>query len=289
MKPNSNTIILLLALASHIAGSAANVAGRVAVPAIGSGAVTFLHFATATILIFILWLTVGKAAVPRGNLRIHLVRGIIIAGASVCHYKAISLMPLAQATALTFLAPIIAQPIGAVRLGERPSSHDIKAICIGTFGILIAASPSFIAEGPRLEGVPWAIASAIGIAANMVLLRENVSKDGVLSTILIASGIATLLLSPYAFSVTREAAIPVISAGFLGTLAAILIALAFGMGTLAHISRLEYAKIPIAIAFGWVSAGEPFELLVVIGGCIAIAACQSKSWRLPTFRKMTVT
>ncbi len=96
------------------------------------------------------------------------VRGIVITLGSGLFYAALSLLPLAEATAILFIQPLILTGLAAVFLGERVGLLRWSAVIIGFTG-------AFIIIGPNFDNLGWAallpVAAAICFAVASLITR----------------------------------------------------------------------------------------------------------------------
>jgi len=69
--------------------------------------------------------------------RLHIWRGTVVAAMAILFFWSVTLLPLAEAIALSFIAPIIALFLAALLLGERISRHAITASVLGFCGVAV--------------------------------------------------------------------------------------------------------------------------------------------------------
>ena len=85
-------------------------------------------------------------------------------------------VPLAEAIALSFIAPLIALYLAAVLLGEKIQRTAIAASLLGFGGVLVIAAAR-LAEGTLNAQSGWGIAailvSAVLYAWNLILQRQQ--------------------------------------------------------------------------------------------------------------------
>ena len=104
----------------------------------------------------------------------HLVRGIVHSGSMISWFVALTLIPLAEATALSFVIPIYAS-IGAIVFMNEPSeSRRWWAIFLGFMGMLIILRPGFSAIN---LGSILVIGSAIAVAASKLMVKSLAQTD----------------------------------------------------------------------------------------------------------------
>ena len=86
----------------------------------------------------------GLRGLKTDRLAMHLGRGGLHAGAMLCWFTALTLVPLAEATAISFSSPVFAS-IGAVLiLGETSRLIRWTSVVIGFAGMLIILRPGFV-------------------------------------------------------------------------------------------------------------------------------------------------
>ena len=87
------------------------------------------------------WNRVGPGFWRTRNLRIQLVRSLCLVIATACFFGGLRYLPLAEASAISFLAPMIAIVLSMPVLGERPTRARWMAAIGGFVGILILVRP----------------------------------------------------------------------------------------------------------------------------------------------------
>jgi drug/metabolite transporter (DMT)-like permease len=100
----------------------------------------------------------GFGVLRTKHLRRHLLRALIAVLAMVGWFTTLSLMPLAEATALSFTSPLFTSVLAVLVLGEVMRPRRWIAVAIGFLGALIIVRPGFAAIQP-------AALLAIGTAA----------------------------------------------------------------------------------------------------------------------------
>ena len=100
-------------------------------------------------LLFLLpWLTRTEYRFWRSpNLKLHLLRTCLWLGAMTCWFTGVTLIPLTDAVALNFTAPLFATVLAALILGEVVRIRRWTAVCTGLAGALIVLRPGFAEIG----------------------------------------------------------------------------------------------------------------------------------------------
>ncbi|HXG80882.1 MAG TPA: DMT family transporter, partial [Sphingomicrobium sp.] len=111
----------------------------------------------------------------RPTLKIHLARGILGSGMAVLFFWGLARVPIAQAIALAFIAPLIALYLAAAILKEQVSPRIVGASLIAFVGVLVIFVGQAKADLGReaLVGSLAILASAVCYAINIILMRRQ--------------------------------------------------------------------------------------------------------------------
>jgi drug/metabolite transporter (DMT)-like permease len=96
-------------------------------------------------------------------------RGLILLVAYTTYYMALPALPLAEAIALFFAAPIIVSVLSVPMLGEKVSGQSWAAIALGFVGVLIILQPGTALFDPAAL---FSLASAVTYALAMIIARK---------------------------------------------------------------------------------------------------------------------
>ncbi|HEX8839906.1 MAG TPA: DMT family transporter, partial [Sphingomicrobium sp.] len=143
--------------------------------AIGLVAVSVWRSAVNFALSAVLYLPRGLLWPDRKTLRLHVVRSVIVTVMAALFFWGIARVPLAQAIALTFIAPLIAMLLAAFSLNERVGRSSIIG-AVGAFAgvivIVIGQARASVASDVLL-GIGAILASALCYAVNIVMMRHQ--------------------------------------------------------------------------------------------------------------------
>ena len=217
--------------------------------------------------------------------KVHLQRGIIIIFMSYLFFWGLARVPLAEAIALSFIAPIIALYLAAVFLGETIHRNAIFASVSGFSGVLVIAGGR--ATGQFDEEAIWGIGaillSAVLYAANLVIQRTQALLADPIEisfsqNLIVAT--AFLLLAPFFAVVPDIENAPYIGgAAVLSIISAVFIAWGYARAQAQVLINLEYSAFVWAAIFGWIFFSEPVTIPTVIGTVLIVAGCIMASRR----------
>ena len=95
----------------------------------------------------LLWRREGRAGFRLTRWRWHMLRGFGVAMATVGFFSALFVMPLAEATSISFTSPILTALLAAPILGERLKPVSLVAMLLAFVGVVIVLRPSFAELG----------------------------------------------------------------------------------------------------------------------------------------------
>ncbi|MEO6040862.1 MAG: DMT family transporter [Croceibacterium sp.] len=181
------------------------------------------------------YLATGGRWPRRPALAVHLMRGLVAAAMAYTFFWGITQMPLAEAIALSFIAPLIALYLAAAVLGEQVTRRAIAASLIGLVGVAVIAAGRIRADalgGHSALGLAAIMASALLYAWNLVLQRQQALLARPIEVALSQNTVVSLALiglAPWFLAVPAEPRVWGLIAGaaLLAMLAAMLVAWAY--------------------------------------------------------------
>ncbi len=120
------------------------------------------------------WHRAGPGFWRTRRLSMQLVRSACLVAATICFFGGLRYLPLAEGSAITFLAPIFIVILSQPMLGERPTRARWAASIVGFLGILIMLRPGSAVFHPA---VLLMIAAAVTNALYQILTRKLVGED----------------------------------------------------------------------------------------------------------------
>ncbi len=225
-----------------------------------------------------------RSAFPRpATMRLHLMRGTVSAVMAFLFFWGLGRVPMAQAIALAFIAPVIALFLAAAILGEAIGRSTIVASAVAFAGVLvILAGQAREALGPEaFAGSIAILVSAVCYAFNIILMRAQSQVAGPVEVTFWQSLIVTslfLLAAPWLLVVPSGIHAPMlVLAAVLTTVSLLLLAWAYAHGEASYLAPTEYTSFVWAALLGWLIFDEglsPWTLAgatLIVGGCILAA------------------
>jgi len=223
-----------------------------------------------------------KTANPKG----HLTRATVGLSAMVCSFTALYLLPLPDATAIGFAAPLFVVVLAFFLLRERVRIYRWSAVGVGFIGILVVLSPHLGEgefDGPSTLGAVLGVLGAGFAALAMITVRKLCETERT-STIVTwfagASTVLSLLTVPLGWVLPGQAWIVpdlptaglLVLIGLAGGVGQILLTQSYRFADASTIAPFDYVNMLWAIVVGWVVFSEVPLPEVVVGALIVIAA-----------------
>jgi drug/metabolite transporter (DMT)-like permease len=213
-----------------------------------------------------------RRMVRTAGLRAQVLRSASFAASAVAIIMAFALMPLADAIAVSFIAPLLIVALSARFLGESVGPHRWIAVLIGFGGMLVLVWPS----GDVFEvGTVLAVVAALFWAIGMIMTRQ-VRNDDPWSTLFYTAFIGTLLISlavPFFWTApSMKGWSLMLAMGLLGGVAHTLIIHAFRNAGASVLAPFNYTLLVWATLYGWLLFGDLPGPRAVTGAAIIVAA-----------------
>lgn len=286
--PDATLRPLLAAIAGIALFSAMDVAIKGAALAIGAYSAYFLRCVIGLALSAPLWWWGTRRWPAPSVMRIHLIRGVVVAMMGLTFFFALVRLPIAQAIAISFIAPLIALWLAALLLGEVIRRAAIIAGIFGLAGVVVIVGGKFAGESvddAALLGLVAIFLSALLYAWNLVLQRQQALVAGPAEVSTFQSGVAAailLLAAPFLFEVpeARQWAEVGIGACF-AVGASLLLAWAYARAEAQVLVSIEYTGFLWAALFGWLYFGEAVTAATVAGAMLIVVGCWIGTRRRP--------
>jgi S-adenosylmethionine uptake transporter len=212
-------------------------------------------------------------------LRVHLARGLLSSLMAILFFWGLARVPMAQAIALAFIAPLIALYFAALFLKEKIERTAILASLLGFAGVVVILSGQARAElGPEaFIGSVAILGSACLYAGNIVLMRHQAQMAGPVEVAFFISAIMSgcfLLAAPW-LAVPPDSShfTAIIAAALLAFASLMLFAWAYARAEAQHLAPVEYSGFVWAALFGWLFFAEPVRPFTLAGAAMIVAAC----------------
>lgn len=236
--------------------------------------------AFATLAAGAAWSTGDRSLPTRKVLTLHIERAAVIGIVLIVFFWGLARLPLAEAIALSFIAPLIALFLAALLLGERIRRQAIWASLAGIVGVAIVMAGQFGHASYGKEAMLGTVAvlvSTIFYAYNLILARRQalVAKPVEISFFQnLALAMMLGLAAPWlARMLPADMWLPIAAATALSLSGQMLMSWAYARAEAQYLIPTEYTAFVWAIALGWFFFNEPVIWTTLAGGTLIIAGC----------------
>lgn len=233
----------------------------------------------------IVWVKRAPVRIEPAERTLLICRGAMLGGVSICFMAALPYLPLAEATALYFVSPLIVVLLAPMMLRESVSFKQYAAVTLGMAGMLLIVNPLGNTSSTQsaeaalsLFGTLLMLVAAIGYALVQLLTRKLAHR--VQSEQMFAySALICWLLSvvvlifwwPTKWPDVRDT-IEMIVMGLSGGLAQFLLIYAFKIVPASTLAPFNYFQLVLAVIFGEVFFAHMPSLLSLTGIALIMIA-----------------
>ncbi|XKE45335.1 DMT family transporter [Halomonas organivorans] len=204
---------------------------------------------------------------------VHLLRGLIFAATMICFMWGLTLLPLAETTAIAFAAPLFVTLLSVPLLGERVDRPTLLATALGFMGVLVVVRPGGESFQP---GALVVVAAAVFYALTMITARRYGAREHLWAMVFYTTLVPLLVSAgtlPWVWQTPAPWHWPAfVVAGFLGVGAMTGLTLAFRYAPAALAAPFDYTALLWAVLLGWWFWDEVPDLWVFVGGTLIIVS-----------------
>src|SRR5665647_2073722 len=240
------------------------------------GQMVFFRSACAIPPVLLIYAYRGElvTAVRTGRPFGQLGRGMLSVGGMFTNFSALTRLPLADATAISFASPLITVALAAIVLKEHVRIYRWSAVLVGFAGVIVMLVPHFDsghyavagAAAAATVGSVLALISAFCNAGTVIQTRRLTQSETTSSIVFYFSlvcAIAGALTLPFAwYSPTPAELTKLIMLGILGGIAHIFLTESYRHAAASVVAPFDYSAVLWALLLGYWLFGELPSALV---------------------------
>jgi drug/metabolite transporter (DMT)-like permease len=250
----------------------------------------FIRYAIGTLMIVPLLLRNWTGIPERKTLQLYAVRGLIHGVAVILWFFAMARVPMAEVTALGYVAPIFVTIGAALFLGERLHLRRLFGVGAGFVGAMVIVRPGFeeinLGQLAQLSAAPL-------FAASFIIAKKLTAQENSSMIVGLLSVGCTLTLLPGAILQWRSPTVEEIGwlslSALLATTGHFTLTKAFAAAPITVTQPLSFLQLVWATAIGVMLFGEPIDPYVLLGSLIVVSAVTYISHREIQARKHAST
>jgi len=187
------------------------------------------------------------------RLPLHLVRGIVLIASSLCFFSSLRYLPLAEATALNFTAPMLVTLMAAWLLRERVTRPRWVFVAAGLLGMLLIVRPG----SEMLTPAALLALGAAALYATFQILTRKLAGENLMVLMMYPSLVGTAVLSLGLPFVHSDEWYPIsdlgtfVGIGIAGTVGHLLFVQAFQRTSASAIAPFTYMQLVWSTLAGW--------------------------------------
>ncbi len=233
----------------------------------------------------------GFSILRTKNPLLHATRCLLIVLSNLTFFTALAAVPLANATALFFVAPLLITLLSIPFLGERVGPYRLGAVAVGFLGVLIMLRPWESSEDREVSLIILLLPLAAALTyASVQLLTRRLGAVSKASAMAVYMQFAFILVSLLFYAVAGDGRYAVgldnpslefllrawiwpedgdaylmLALGLNSGIVAYALSQAYRLGNAATVAPFEYIGLPLAIFWGWLIWGQLPGLSIWVG------------------------
>jgi len=220
------------------------------------------------------------ASLKPKNPRSHLWRSCLGLVSMGLTFQALILLPLADATAINFTAPIFATILSFLILREDVRIHRWAAVMLGFVGVIIIARPG--GSSLPVLGLSVALIGAVGQAGVTTTLRHLQKSENIAAIVFwfaVAGIVAGGLLMPFFGQMHGLKALALVMAGGLAGGVGQLLMTSSLRAPVSVVSPFDYLQIVAATIYGWMLFSDVPSHHTLVGAALIAGSGVYTAWR----------
>ncbi len=249
-------------------------------PRLPAAEAAFIRYALGLVFLLPVIGTMRDAHLTRRQWSLFGLRGLCHALGVIMWFFAMTRIPIAEVTAMNYLAPIYVTVGAAIFLGERLAARRIIAVIMGLAGAAIILRPGF----KEVSIGHLAMLFAAVVFAGSYLLAKVLADEAKPAVVVgMLSIFVTLGLAPFALPVwitpSWEEILILFGVAFFATAGHYTMTLAFAAAPVTVTQPVTFLQLVWATALGAVAFSEPVDIWVILGGFVILSSVTFITWR----------
>lgn len=232
------------------------------------------------LILVALALTGELGKLKTGRIRTHGLRSTLGMLGMLCNFGAAVLLPLAEATTLTFTTPLFAVIVAAV-LRDKVGPWRWAAVVIGFAGVVVIAQPGHAPIDPL--GAAAGLGAGLTVAVVSFQIRDLGRTEAPAAIVFYFALFGAAIMLPFLpFFMTAHTPLQwliLAAMGTVGTLGQLLVTAALKHGAVASVIVMDYTSLIWATLFGWAIWDQLPTLATWLGAPLIVAAGLIVMWR----------
>ncbi|MFL5191441.1 MAG: DMT family transporter [Microvirga sp.] len=260
---------ILFLIASTVVFSLADVITKQLASTLPPPEVAWMRYVTfAAFIIPVVLIRGGPALFRSQRPSLQVVRGLGMVGSSIMFIQSLPHLPVADATAIFFVSPILIMALSVLFLGESVGWRRWTAAAVGLIGVMIIVRPGTGAFEPAaflpiLSASSWAVGAVV---------TRKITGDHALTTLAYSASVGSIVLSalmPFNWVTPSGTEIALgLCMGILFAIGHWFVVLAYRHGNASLIAPFSYVQLIWAGTLGYLVFGSLPDSWTITGACL---------------------
>ena len=205
--------------------------------------------------------------------KMQIARGFCLVGSGIFFILGVRQMPIAEAIAISFIAPLLITILSIPLLGEVVGIRRWMAVAVGMIGVLIVVRPGTSGFHPAAL---FGVASAFCWSTGLVITRKMSTTERPATTLLWSSGVGFLILSlllpfDHVWPTVPQLGLA-LALGVCASTGQWLVVLAHRQAPASVLAPFSYIQLPWSILAGFLIFAALPDQWTLLGAAIIIAS-----------------
>ncbi|WP_422109818.1 DMT family transporter [Bradyrhizobium elkanii] len=209
----------------------------------------------------------------RSSRRLHVLRGAALLGSSLIFITGLGFLPIAEASATSFVSPLFVTALSIAFLGERVGMRRWIATAVGLAGVFIILRPGTSAFHPAAI---FPLVSALAWAGTLILTRMMSGSERPITVMTYSSIVGVAIVSalvPFVWvTPTWHDIMFGILIGVASTVGQWIVVLAFRYGDASVLAPFSYTQLLWVSILGFLIFGEVPDSWTILGAGFIVAS-----------------
>ncbi|MCD2351802.1 DMT family transporter [Sulfitobacter pseudonitzschiae] len=250
----------------------------------------FLRYMLGMVFLIPMLKDVREANLTPRQWKLFTLRGLLHSVGVSLWFFAMTRIPIAELTAINYLAPVFVSIGAAIFLGERLAARRIFAVVVALVGTAIILRPGFreVANGHIAMLAAAAVFSGSYLLAKILSDEAKPTVVVFMMTVFVSLGLAPLAAIVWVTPTWEQIGILALVAVFAQA-GHYTMTLAFAAAPVTVTQPITFLQLVWATLLGMLVFSEPVDIYVVLGGVLILASVTFITWREAQLKRRPIT
>lgn len=225
------------------------------------------------VMLALLWPKMGMQLLRTARPGIQVLRGLLLVGSTVTFYFALKYMPLAEASAIGFVGPVLTALLCGPMLGDKVTARQWFAVTLGFVGVLVIMRPG---GGVLSIAAVFPLATAVLFSIYQIVTRKLSGREHPYTTLfytaIVGAAVTSLAAPLHWVTPTPMQAFFMIGIGLLGALGHLLLIRAMEHSSPSALAPYVYSQLIWSTLLAYLVFGDFPDSITLFGMLVIVAS-----------------